>query len=80
MEKAKLNNLLRAELGEHLTSIPDKTIFAFDNGFDGHDYTGKELKKDPRLVHWLWNGDTDKFVPIAVLHNHTVGFYTEIEV
>ena len=60
---------LRKELGEHLSNIEDDDFYCFDNGFDGHGYTGKQLKENPCLVNWLWDGDG--FVPVAVLVNHT---------
>lgn len=66
---------LKKELGKSLTDIQDGTCFYFDNGFDGHDYSGKELKKDPTLVHWLWDGDKKEFLPLAVLLNQTAGVY-----
>jgi len=66
---------LKKELGRSLTDIQDDTCFWFDNGFDGHDYSGKELKEDPTLVHWLWDENKKKFLPLAVLYNQTAGLY-----
>lgn len=69
------NKTLKTELGKSLTNLQDDTYFYFNNGFDGHEYSGAELKKDPTLIHWLWDEDKKKFLPLAVLHNHTAVLY-----
>jgi len=69
---------LQEELGTYLTSIKDDDLFAFCNGFDDHDYAGKELKEDPTLVTWLWCPG-EGFKPVAVLINGTAGLYNKIQ-
>ena len=70
---------LKEELGSSLTDIQDSACFWFNNGFDGHDYSGKELKEDPTLVHWLWDENKKKFLPLAVLCNQTACLYGSIK-
>jgi len=76
MGKTEQIERLRETLGVYLTNINDNDTFSFSNGFDDHDYTGKELKKDPTLVSWLWR-EKEGFVPVAVLVNGTAGFYNK---
>ena len=80
MEKEAEITKLKKELGKSLTDIQDNTCFWFDNGFDGHDYSGKELKEDPTLVHWFWDQNKKEFLPLAVLYNQTAALYSSYEV
>jgi len=75
-EKIRQIQQLQEELGTYLTSIKDDDLFSFCNGFDDHDYTGKELKEDPTLVTWLWCSG-EGFKPAAVLVNGTAGLYSK---
>lgn len=74
-DKKLINNKLKKELGDSLINIDDKDSYCFYNGFDDHGYYGKELKKNPSLVHWLWDTKKKKFIPLAVLRNHTACIY-----
>lgn len=69
------NEALKIELGKSLTDLQDDAHFYFGNGFDGHEYSGAELKKDPTLIHWLWDEGKKRFLPLVVLHNHTAVLY-----
>jgi hypothetical protein len=73
------NEALKIKLGKSLTNLQDNTCFCFHNGFDDHEYSGAELKKNPSLVHWFWDENKKEFLPLVVLHNHTAALYDNIK-